>query len=113
MRYILGAGMALSFVISSGCTTVNSAPFPQKEKTFVLTTIVHDAPTNFDYRRMRHKADEVCPEGYNIEGQAFGAQSELPKSDLACVGKGCDLQLQWKIHCVPREKRPFSIFGNY
>ncbi len=108
--YFLALLLLLGMFLT-GCTTVQSQPL-KAEKTFLLSTQVQDAPTDFDYLRLRNKADEVCPKGYDIEGQAFGARGELPKSQLQCTG-GCEVTLQWKIHCTPREKEPFSIFGNF
>lgn len=109
-RYFL-ALLSLLGLFLTGCTAVQSQPL-KAERTFLLSTQVQDAPTDFDYRRLRTKAEAVCPEGYDIQGQAFGARGELPKSPLQCAG-GCEVTLQWKIHCTSREKEPFSIFGNF
>jgi len=110
--YHYGWGFSLLLgVFLTGCTAVQTQPL-STEKTFLLTTQVVDAPTDFDLYRMEKKAEAVCAEGYEIQSQSFGAQAELPASQLACV-KGCGMVLQWKIHCSPRKTEPFSIFGNF
>ena len=102
---------SLLMVSLTGCTSVKTQPL-NSDKTFLLTTTVQDAPTDYDYYRLRKKAEALCPIGYDVESQAFGAKGALPKSQLQCVS-GCDVTLQWKIHCTDRKSAPFSIFGNY
>jgi uncharacterized protein YceK len=104
--------MLLSVALFSGCAQVTSKQ--TAEKTFIVSTAVNDSPTDFDRRRLRKEADKVCPEGYDILSQRFHADFEMPESALNCAaGERCDQRLTWSIHCTPKEKEPFSIFGNF
>lgn len=96
----------------TGCAQVST--HQTAEKTYQISTEVNDTPTDFDRRRLRKEADKVCPEGYDILSQRFQANFEMPVSALNCAsGERCAQRLTWSIHCTPKEKEPFSIFGNF
>lgn len=107
----LGTVLIAVSLLGVGCSQVTSQKLAPK--TYTLSTQVNGVPSDFDRRSLSHQADKVCPQGYNVLSKSFTAHHAMANSQISCLeGQNCLMDLKWKIYCTPKQKRPFSIFGN-
>lgn len=93
-----------------GCSSVETRQLDKKE--FVLTDFYDEPPRKLESRSILAKADEVCPEGFDVLSKQASKSAEFGYDDASCLGsKNCRFELEWRIHCVKKNKPEASIFG--
>lgn len=102
-----------SFTVLSSvsCSSVDTKKVDETH--YNLVAYYNDVPRSLTSMALTSKAEDVCPDGYDVLSKSAAKSGTFGNSQEQCAGyKNCDYTLQWRIVCVDKPKLPFSIFGS-
>lgn len=100
----------LGVMLLGGCSSVETKPLDTN--TYALIDYYEEPPRDLSSAELMEKADEVCPQGFDILSKSATKTAEFGKTDVSCVGsKDCRYQLEWRVFCTKKNKPDSSIFG--
>lgn len=106
----------LFFLLIAGTMSACSSVQTQKvdDTHFNLTDTYNEPPRDLYSRSIVSKAEDLCPNGYDVLSKNAAKPAEFGYNDDQCSAyKACDYTLEWRIVCVDRPKEPFSLFGRH